>query len=235
MSTVEVRIKAARSLLKMRTEFDKMFPKIYILGNKTCPFINPLRRIVGDMACEIEEMNISEAFNIIYGRPIQPEEYDMVDWNINQAGALYDGQLYNPEGYVRRRTDIDGGRPEEVEFTPMDEHWQEHREGIAVDEQPTIAQAPATDEAPAESPESDDEPDVLNAQIEYDKLDARSRDTLQYAGCATYRDIIKLGREKMLTFRNYGKKSLTLLDEHLEAKGLADYWFGQIQLKTIKK
>ena len=181
MSTVEVRIKAARSLLKMRTEFDKMFPKIYILGNKTCPFINPLRRLVGDIACDIEEMNISEAFNIIYGRPIQPEEYDMVDWNINQAGALYDGQLYNPEGYVRRRTDIDGGRPEEVEFTPMDEHWQEHREGIAVDEQPTIEQAPATDEAPAESPENIVIPDKLWDDDEPNKLRTADRDILIHA------------------------------------------------------
>ena len=75
----------------------------------------------------------------------------------------------------------------------------------------------------------------MNAQIDFDKLDARSRDTLQYAGCATYRDLINLGRAKMLTYRNYGKKSLVLLDEHLEAKGVADYWFEQKQLKTIKK
>ena len=142
MSTVEVRIKAARSLLKMRTEFDKMFPKIYILGNKTCPFINPLRRLVGDMACDIEEMNISEAYQIIYGHPIPPEDYSKVDWNMNQAGALYDGQLYNPEGYVSRRTDSGGGMPEVVEMTPMDKDWQEKRERAAKEAE--------TEEAPEE-------------------------------------------------------------------------------------
>ena len=172
MSTVEVRIKAARSLLKMRTEFDKMFPKIYILGNKTCPFINPLRRLVGDIACEIEEMNISEAFNIIYGRPIQPEEYDMVDWNINQAGALYDGQLYNPDGYVGRRTDSGGGMPVVVEMTPMDKDWQEKRERAAKEAE--TEEAPEDVQEVAEVP-ADAEPKVqedIERQMIVDALSA---------------------------------------------------------------
>ena len=131
MSTVETRIKAAKALIRMRTCGDKRFAKIYILGTKTCPFINPLRRLVGDVNCEIEEMTIHEAYQLLYSRPMTSEEYQQVDWNMNQAGATFNGQLYNPEGYVRKRTDIDGGRPEVVEFTPMDKDWQEKREKAA--------------------------------------------------------------------------------------------------------
>ena len=142
MSTVEVRTKAARSLMMMRTCGDKRFPKIYILGNKSCPFINPLRRLVGDVNCEIEEMTIHEAYQLLYSRPMKPDEYQMVDWNMNQNGATFNGQLYNPEGYVSRRTDSGGGMPEVVEFTPMDKDWQEKRE--------KAAQEPETQDAPEE-------------------------------------------------------------------------------------
>lgn len=131
MSTVETRIKAAKSLMMMRTCGDKRFAKIYILGTKTCPFINPLRRLVGDVNCEIEEMTIQEAYQLLYSRPMTPEEYQMVDWNLNQNGALYDGQLYCPDGFVKRDSQPDAGRPEEVEFTPMDKDWQEKREKAA--------------------------------------------------------------------------------------------------------
>ena len=60
MSTVETRIKAAKALIRMRTCGDKRFAKIYILGTKTCPFINPLRRLVGDANCEIGRASCRE-------------------------------------------------------------------------------------------------------------------------------------------------------------------------------
>ena len=126
----------------MRTCGDKRFAKIYILGTKTCPFINPLRRLVGDVNCEIEEMTIHEAYQLLYSRPMTSEEYQQVDWNMNQAGATFNGQLYNPEGYVSRRTDNGGGMPEVVEMTPMDKDWQEKRE--------KAAQEPETQDAPEE-------------------------------------------------------------------------------------
>lgn len=160
MSTVEVRIKAAKSLLKMRTDGDKMFPKIYILGNKTCPFINPLRRLVGDISCEIEEMNISEAYQIIYGHPIPPEDYGKVDWNLNQNGALYDGQLYCPDGFVKRDSQPDAGRPEEVEFTPMDKDWQEKRERAAKEAE--------TEEEPEEVQEVEEVPADAEPKVQDD-------------------------------------------------------------------
>ena len=128
MNTVETRIKAAKALIRMRTCGDKRFAKIYILGTKTCPFINPLRRLVGDANCEIEEMTIHEAYQLLYSRQMTQDECQMVDWNMSQAGATFNGQLYNPEGYVSRRTDSGGGMPEIVEFTPMDVDWQEKRD-----------------------------------------------------------------------------------------------------------
>lgn len=143
MSTVETRIKAAKSLMMMRTCGDKLFAKIYILGTKTCPFINPLRRLVGDVNCDIEEMTIHEAYQLLFSRPMTPEEYQMVDWNMSQNGATFNGQLYNPEGYVSRRTDSGGGMPEVVEFTPMDKDWQEKRE--------KAEQEPETQDAPEDS------------------------------------------------------------------------------------
>lgn len=131
MSTVETRIKAAKALIRMRTCGDRRFAKIYILGTKTCPFINPLRRLVGDVNCEIEQMTIHEAYQLLYNRPMTPGEHQMVDWNLNQAGATFNGQLYNPDGCAGRRTDGGGGMPVVVEMTPMDENWQEKREKAA--------------------------------------------------------------------------------------------------------
>ena len=153
MSTVETRIKAAKSLMMMRTCGDKRFAKIYILGTKTCPFINPLRRLVGDVNCEIEEMTIHEAYQLLYSRPMTPDEYQMVDWNLNQNGATFNGQLYNPEGYVSRRTDSGGGMPEVVEFTPMDKDWQEKREKAAhePDTQDALEEVQEVEEVPADA------------------------------------------------------------------------------------
>ena len=141
----------------MRTCGDKRFAKIYILGTKTCPFINPLRRLVGDANCEIEEMTIHEAYQLLYSRPMTSEEYQQVDWNMNQAGTTFNGQLYNPEGYVSRRTDSGGGMPEVVEMTPMDKDWQEKREKAA--QEPETQDAPEEVQEVAEVP-ADAEPKV---------------------------------------------------------------------------
>lgn len=157
MSTIETRIKAAKSLMMMRTCGDRRFPRIFILGTKTCPFINPLRRLVGDVNCEIEEMTIHEAYQLLYSRPMTPDEYQMVDWNLNQNGATFNGQLYNPEGYVSRRTDSGGSMPEVVEMTPMDEDWQEKREKAA--KEPETQDAPEEVQEVAEVP-ADAEPKV---------------------------------------------------------------------------
>lgn len=143
MSTVEIRTKAARSLMMMRTCGDKRFPKIYILGSKYCPFINPLRRLVGEGPCEIEEMTIQEAYMLLHGTAMPSADYSSVDWNMNQAGATFNGQLYCPDGFVKHDSQQDAGRPEVVEFTPMDKDWQEKRE--------KAAQEPETQDAPEDS------------------------------------------------------------------------------------
>ena len=130
MITAEMKLKAANSLMKMRTFGNLMFPKVYVCGNKTCAFVNPLRRLMGyGSNYTIEEMSIHEAFQIVHGRPLTPEEYKQVDWNMNQQGAMFNGNLYCSESDIKRdRQKIAGGRPEIVEMTPMDENWQEKRD-----------------------------------------------------------------------------------------------------------
>ena len=160
MSTVEIRTKAARSLMMMRTCGDKRFPKIYILGNKTCPFINPLRRLVGDVKCEIEEMTIQEAYMLLHGTAMPSADYSSVDWNINQAGETFNGQLYCPDGFVKRDSQPDAGRPEEVEFTPMDKDWQEKRE--------KAAQEHETQDAPEEVQEMAEVPADAEPKVQED-------------------------------------------------------------------
>lgn len=157
MSTVEIRTKAARSLMMMRTCGDKRFPKIYILGSKYCPFINPLRRLVGEGPCEIEEMTIQEAYMLLHGTAMPSADYSSVDWNMNQAGATFNGQLYCPDGFVKHDSQQDAGRPEVVEFTPMDKDWQEKREKAA--QEPETQDAPEEVQEVAEVP-ADAEPKV---------------------------------------------------------------------------
>ena len=149
MSTVEIRTKAARSLMMMRTCGDKRFPKIYILGSKYCPFINPLRRLVGEGPCEIEEMTIQEAYMLLHGTAMPSADYSSVDWNMNQAGATFNGQLYCPDGFVKRDSQQDAGRPEVVEFTPMDKDWQEKREKAA--QEPETSESPENEDVPKDT------------------------------------------------------------------------------------
>lgn len=128
MSTIETKVKAAKSLLHLRTFGDRMFPKIFICETKTCPFYHPLIRLMGTGKA-IEEMTIHEAFFILYGRKLTTDEMKNVDWNIDQSGSMYDGHLYCPDSDIpKNRQQYGGGRPEIVEFTPMDVDWQEKRD-----------------------------------------------------------------------------------------------------------
>ena len=162
MSTVETRIKAAKSLIMMRTCGDRRFPRIFILGTKTCPFINPLRRIAGDdRNAVIEEMSIHEAYMILYGRKMDAEELKQVDWNMDSHGATFNGQLYCPEVEVpQRRSSELSGVPEVVEMTPMDKNWQEKRERAAKEAE--------TEEAPEEVQEVAEVPADAEPKVQDD-------------------------------------------------------------------
>ena len=146
--------------MMMRTCGDKRFPKIYILGNKSCPFINPLRRLVGEGPCEIEEMTIQEAYMLLHGTAMPSADYNSVDWKINQAGETFNGQLYCQDGFVKRDSQPDAGRPEEVEFTPMDKDWQEKRE--------KAAQEHETQDAPEEVQEMAEVPADAEPKVQED-------------------------------------------------------------------
>ena len=61
---------------------------------------------------------------------------------------------------------------------------------------------------------------ILDSQINED-LTIRCYNCLKWADIYTYRDLVKYTRADMLRFRNFGKRSLTELDELLASKGLA--------------
>lgn len=62
---------------------------------------------------------------------------------------------------------------------------------------------------------------LLDTDIFECGFSARARNCLHYAGVKTVRDLVRSKRTELLKFRNFGKRSITELDEWLIAHGLA--------------
>ena len=62
---------------------------------------------------------------------------------------------------------------------------------------------------------------LLNQRLEDMDLSVRAQNCLTTAEVETLGDLVKFHRADLLKFRNFGKKSLSELDELLERNGLA--------------
>ena len=62
---------------------------------------------------------------------------------------------------------------------------------------------------------------LLNQRLEDMDLSVRAQNCLNTAEVETLGDLVKFHRADLLKFRNFGKKSLSELDELLERNGLA--------------
>ena len=63
-------------------------------------------------------------------------------------------------------------------------------------------------------------PNLFDLPLTDCELSVRTINCLKMAGINTVADLVKLNRADLLKFRNFGKKSLTELDEWLDAHGL---------------
>ena len=62
--------------------------------------------------------------------------------------------------------------------------------------------------------------ELLDQKLEDQDFPVRVHNVLRYAELETVRDLVKMKRADLLKFRNFGKRSLTELDEWLEKNGL---------------
>ena len=62
--------------------------------------------------------------------------------------------------------------------------------------------------------------DILNKPLKECELSIRATSALEWAGIRTVKQLVRYKRGDLLRFRNFGKKSLTELDEFLKANEL---------------
>ena len=70
-----------------------------------------------------------------------------------------------------------------------------------------------------------EDPDTAqDSEINRMRLSMRAQNVLTRMGIQTYRDLIKLGREKLLNVRNVGVMTIAEIDAEIDIAGLGKFW-----------
>ena len=93
--------RAATALFSSRTEFGKLFPRVWIVKDSVYFTKNAARRAEEFERDKMVEFTIQDAHVLLHGKKMTPSEYnDRVEDKKNQSGSLFDGNLYSPIQYI---------------------------------------------------------------------------------------------------------------------------------------
>ena len=79
---------------------------------------------------------------------------------------------------------------------------------------------------------------LLDDPIDMSSLCFRAQYAIEHCSdkkIETYRQLCLFGRQRLLHLHNFGKKSLTEIDELFERKGLEEYWYGKNRLTNYNE
>lgn len=72
----------------------KFLPKVFVVNGKCYMFLNAARRAAYGTSHPIEVMTIEEAWVIYMHLPADSLKKDAVEWNFDQTGSTFNGQLF---------------------------------------------------------------------------------------------------------------------------------------------
>lgn len=72
----------------------KFLPKVFVVDGKCYLFLNAARRAAYGTSLAIEEMTIREAWEIYMHMPADTLNEKEVEWNFDQTGSTFNGQLF---------------------------------------------------------------------------------------------------------------------------------------------